>query len=64
MSIYKDLKLKKRRRKRERERARGSYIYIRYSNIYKSLYAKGNTHSSKLGGIIRATHVVVSQVAT
>ena len=60
MLIYKNLKLKKRKRERERERVRDSYIYIRYRNVYKSLYAKGSTHSSKLDNAIRATHIVVS----
>ena len=64
MPIYKDLKLKKRRRERERERARGSYIYTRYSNAYRSPYTRGNAHSNKSGDDIRATHVIVSQVAT
>ena len=64
MLIYKDLKLKKRRRERERERARGSYIYIRYSNAYKSPYAKSNICNNKSGNAIRATYIIISQIAT
>ena len=54
----------KEEKERERERARGSYIYIRYSNIYKSSYAKGNIYSNKSGDNIGAIYIVISQVAT
>ena len=60
MLIYKDLKLKKKRRERERERSRDSYIYIRYSNAYKSPYAKSNICNNKSGNDIEVTHIIIS----
>ena len=62
MLLYKDLKLKKRRREREREQEVA--IYIRCGNAYKSPYARGSAYNSESGGAIRATHIIVSQVAT